>query len=174
MVANGTHSDRTGERRWHVAVPALVAATGWVMVAVLQDPWVVLTGLVLIHAGVMSMLAPFWSLPTSYLSGAAAAGGIALINSIGNLGGAVSPLLMGFFGGSPDPVARSVAVQGLVLPAGPFAVWPQASAALEIAAGDLPVDYTAAELLVAGALVFGAVLTLFARHDATLERQRTA
>jgi ACS family tartrate transporter-like MFS transporter len=91
MVAVGTHSDRTGERRWHVAGSAFTAAVGWVLVARLQEPWGVLAGLALAQAGMLSMLAPFWSLPTSFLSGAAAAGGIALINSVGNLGGFVSP-----------------------------------------------------------------------------------
>ena len=50
-----------------------------------------LLGLVLAQTGMLSMLAPFWALPTSFLSGAAAAGGIAFINSVGNLGGFVGP-----------------------------------------------------------------------------------
>jgi ACS family tartrate transporter-like MFS transporter len=95
MVAVGALSDYSGERRWHVAVSALVAAAGWLMVAALDDPWLVLTGLALAHTGALSMLAPFWSLPTSFLSGAAAAGGIALINSVGNLGGFVAPAVIG-------------------------------------------------------------------------------
>jgi ACS family tartrate transporter-like MFS transporter len=95
MVAVAMHSDRTGERRWHVAVPAFVAAVGWAMVATLQEPLLVLLGLMLAHAGMLSMLAPFWSLPTSFLSGAAAAAGIAFINSVGNLGGFVGPSVIG-------------------------------------------------------------------------------
>jgi ACS family tartrate transporter-like MFS transporter len=91
MVLVGLHSDRTGERRWHVAVPAFVAAAGWVLVAEVHQPHLVLLGLTLALVGMLSMLAPFWSLPTSFLSGAAAAGGIAFINSVGNLGGFVAP-----------------------------------------------------------------------------------
>jgi ACS family tartrate transporter-like MFS transporter len=90
MVLIGMHSDRTGERRWHVALSAFVAAVGWIMVTQLPAPYVLL-GLILAHAGMLSMLAPFWSLPTAFLSGAAAAGGIAMINSVGNLGGFVAP-----------------------------------------------------------------------------------
>jgi MFS transporter, ACS family, tartrate transporter len=91
MIVVGVHSDRSGERRWHVAGPAFVAALGWLMAARLELPWLVLLGLVLAHTGMLSMLAPFWALPTSFLSGAAAAGGIAFINSVGNLGGFVGP-----------------------------------------------------------------------------------
>jgi MFS family permease len=95
MVAVGHHSDVTGERRWHVAVPAFLAAVGWLLSAYLQSPWLALFALALAAAGMYSMLAPFWSLPTSFLSGAAAAGGIALINSVGNLGGFVAPNVIG-------------------------------------------------------------------------------
>jgi ACS family tartrate transporter-like MFS transporter len=95
MVAIALHSDHTGERRRHVAGPAFLAAVGWVMVATLPEPSLVLGGLVLAQMGMLSMLAPFWSLPTSFLSGQAAAGGIALINSVGNLGGFVAPNVLG-------------------------------------------------------------------------------
>jgi ACS family tartrate transporter-like MFS transporter len=95
MVLIGAHSDRTGERRWHVAVPAFVGATGWLVVALANSPGLALAGLALSQLGMMSMLAPFWSLPTSFLSGTAAAGGIAFINSVGNLGGFVGPNLIG-------------------------------------------------------------------------------
>ena len=91
MVLIGMHTDRTGERRWHVALPALLAVAGWVLVAQGQSPSLVLLGLTMAQVGMMSTLAPFWSLPTSFLSGAAAAGGIAFINSVGNLGGFVGP-----------------------------------------------------------------------------------
>jgi ACS family tartrate transporter-like MFS transporter len=95
MILVGAHSDRTGERRWHVAGPAFVSAVGWVLLGVAPGRELALLGLVLAQAGAMSMLAPFWALPTSFLSGAAAAGGIALINSIGNLGGFAGPNVIG-------------------------------------------------------------------------------
>lgn len=94
MVLSSVHSDRTGERRWHVAVPALVAAAGWGLSGYFQSPWLLLGSLSLAALGMYSTFAPFWSLPKSFLTGTAAAGGIALINSVGNLGGFVAPNLI--------------------------------------------------------------------------------
>jgi ACS family tartrate transporter-like MFS transporter len=94
MVLFGTHSDRTGERRRHVAAAALLGAAGWVTAALVRDPWLVLLGLTLAQMGIMSMLPTFWALPTALLSGTAAAGGIALINSVANLGGFLGPNLI--------------------------------------------------------------------------------
>jgi ACS family tartrate transporter-like MFS transporter len=94
MVLVGSHSDRTGERRWHVALAALTAAAGWTLAAQTESPWTALLGLALAQGGMLSTLAPFWSLPTSFLSGAAAAAGIAFINSLGNLGGFVGPIVI--------------------------------------------------------------------------------
>ncbi len=100
MVVNGVHSDRTGERRWHVALPAFLAAVGWVLAALTFTPWLdspllTLVALALVQSGIMSMLPTFWTLPTAFLRGVAAAGGIALINSVGNLGGFVGPNIVG-------------------------------------------------------------------------------
>ena len=95
MTLVGSHSDRTGERRWHVAGAAAVGALGWSVLACADSPWLGLLGLALAQMGMLSMLAPFWSLPTSFLSGAAAAGGIAFINAVGNLGGFVAPNVIG-------------------------------------------------------------------------------
>ncbi|MFM8273361.1 MAG: MFS transporter, partial [Gemmata sp.] len=87
MTLVGISSDRSGERRWHLAGSALAAAAGWSMVAWGPSPAVALTGLCVAQAGMMSMLPVFWTLPTAFLSGTAAAGGIALINSVANIGG---------------------------------------------------------------------------------------
>ena len=97
MVAFGVSSDRTGERRGHVAVAAFLGAVGWLVVGLAPSPWLILLGLAVAGLGMKSMLPTFWTLPTSFLSGAAAAGGIALINSVGNLGGLVAPNVMGQF-----------------------------------------------------------------------------
>jgi MFS family permease len=97
MVLNGMHSDRTGERRWHVALPAFLSAIGWIMCAFIDSPVWFMLSLALMQMGIMSMLPTFWSLPTAFLSGTAAAGGIALINSVGNLGGFVGPIILGKF-----------------------------------------------------------------------------
>jgi ACS family tartrate transporter-like MFS transporter len=87
MLINGAWSDRTHLHRRHVAGAALLSSVGWTLSAVSGSPVWGLVGLCLAMMGIMSMLPPFWSLPTSFLSGAAAAGGIALINSVGNIGG---------------------------------------------------------------------------------------
>jgi ACS family tartrate transporter-like MFS transporter len=95
MILNGTHSDRTGERRWHVAGPAFLSAAGWTLFATAPSPAASLFALALIQAGIMAMLPTFWTLPTAFLSGTAAAGGIAFINSVGNLGGFAGPNVIG-------------------------------------------------------------------------------
>jgi MFS family permease len=98
MTVLGTHSDRTGERRGHVALAAFLAAAGWTLSLLASDSWLFLGGLCIAQLGMMSMLPTFWALPTSFLSGAAAAGGIALINSVGNVGGLVGPPILGKYG----------------------------------------------------------------------------
>ncbi|MCX8037770.1 MAG: MFS transporter [Candidatus Sumerlaeia bacterium] len=96
MVLWGRHSDATGERRWHVTLPALLAATGFVAAAYLRSPALALAALSLGALGILGALGPFWAMPTAFLTGTAAAGGIALINSIGNLGGFTGPYVMGW------------------------------------------------------------------------------
>jgi ACS family tartrate transporter-like MFS transporter len=118
MVIVGAHSDRTGERRWHVAAMAWLAACGWVLVGTREEPALVLLGLTLAQMGMLSMLAPFWALPTSFLSGAAAAGGIALINSVGNLGGFVGPNVIGQVKEYTGSFADGLLVLAAVLAAG--------------------------------------------------------
>ncbi len=107
MVVVGAHSDRTQERRLHIAGAALVGAAGLGATAVVQSPVLGLIALSIAAMGVFSAIPVFWSLPTTFLTGTAAAGAIALINSLGNLGGFVGPFLIGYardltggFGGS--------------------------------------------------------------------------
>jgi MFS transporter, ACS family, tartrate transporter len=96
MVLLARHSDATGERRWHVAVAAFVGAVGLVLTGAAGSSTVVeMAALTLAALGIYSTLATFWSLPTAFLSGTAAAAGIALINSVGNLGGFVGPYVVG-------------------------------------------------------------------------------
>jgi ACS family tartrate transporter-like MFS transporter len=95
MVLVGRSSDRTGERRGHIAISAGIAACGFTCAALAQNPWLAMLGLIVALMGQKSTLGPFWALGTSYLSGTAAAGGIALINSVGNLGGYFGPTLVG-------------------------------------------------------------------------------
>jgi len=96
MYLVGRSSDRTGERRGHMAAGAIGATVGFVIAATAQDPFLVIAGLCLAFAGSKASLPPFWALSTQFLSGAAAAGGIALINSVGNLGGFFGPPLVGW------------------------------------------------------------------------------
>jgi len=96
-VLTSRNSDRTGERRWHIALPTL-AGTAALVVSTLvpQTPtWAVLM-LTIATVGIVTGLAQFWVLPPAFLGGAAAAAGIALINSIGNLAGFVSPFIVGW------------------------------------------------------------------------------
>ena len=95
MLVASHHSDRTGERRWHVAVAATASALGFALSAYFHNPYLALASLALAFAGIKSTLGPFWALVTAFLSGTAAAGGIALINSVGNLGGFVGPYVVG-------------------------------------------------------------------------------
>jgi ACS family tartrate transporter-like MFS transporter len=97
MVVIGAHSDRTGERQKHVAACALTAATGLVLAVTFREsvPLLVLS-FALSQLGQRSVMSVFWAIPPMILGGTAAAAGIALINSIGNLGGAVGPSIMGW------------------------------------------------------------------------------
>lgn len=92
----GRSSDRRQDRIWHVAIPCFVAAAGCILAAWSGASTVGLLGLGLAAIGIYVTIAPFWSLPPVFLSGTAAAGGIALINSVGNLGGFAGPYIMGF------------------------------------------------------------------------------
>jgi ACS family tartrate transporter-like MFS transporter len=100
MVLVGSHSDRTGERPLHIGAAAATAALGLVISASLGSTGVVVFGLSLASAGLLSMHGPFWLLPSTFLSGSAAAAGIALITSVANIGGFVGPYAMGLLKGS--------------------------------------------------------------------------
>ncbi len=96
MVWAGARSDRTGQRREHVAASLIVAALGLVGVVLVGAQVVpALIALCFVTAGVLSFLATFWSLPTSFLRQTAAAAGIAWINAVGNLGGHFGPDIIG-------------------------------------------------------------------------------
>lgn len=95
MVLWGRHSDHTGERPRHVAIAYAVGAAGLIATALMTDPVLTMVTLVIAAMGQSSTGPTFWSLPTAMLSGTAAAGGIALINALGNLGGFFGPYLFG-------------------------------------------------------------------------------
>lgn len=95
MVLWGRRSDRHRERRWHVALPSWWAAVGLALATLPMSPIISVIALTLAVSGRWSSMGPFWGLPTAFLSGTGAAGGLALINSVGNLGGALGPWVMG-------------------------------------------------------------------------------
>ncbi len=97
MILLAKNSDRTGERHWHTAGSALLGALGLVLSVLWADQHVLaMAALSLATVGIFSCLPVFWSLPTEFLAGAGAAAGIALINSVGNLAGFLSPYLVGW------------------------------------------------------------------------------
>jgi ACS family tartrate transporter-like MFS transporter len=96
MVLWARHSDRTGERKWHVVGACLLASLGLVLAGLSSTVVAVLAALTLVNIGISSSKPPLWSMPTMFLSGSAAAAGIATINSIGNLGGFVGPAMIGW------------------------------------------------------------------------------
>jgi ACS family tartrate transporter-like MFS transporter len=95
MLVWGRHSDATGERAWHVCLSAALGSAGFVASASRQEPVARLASLSLGAVGIYAALPVFWALSTATLSGRAAAGGIALINSFGNLSGYLAPYAVG-------------------------------------------------------------------------------
>ncbi len=96
MLLVSRHSDAHRERRWHITIPALAGTLGWIASAVFMHEAVLATiALTVATAAVLVTMTQFWVLPTAMLTGAAAASGIAVINSVGNLAGFVSPYLIG-------------------------------------------------------------------------------
>jgi len=121
MVLIGADSDRRAERRWHVALPAFAGALGLMLASQARAPALALAAFSLAAAGIFGAFGPFWAMPTAFLGGTAAAGGIALINSIGNLGGFVGSSLIGLvrdttqsFAGGLLALATSLLAAGLL------------------------------------------------------------
>ncbi len=96
MVIIGSYADKAGQRRKHVAVCAAIAAVGVTAVAASHGATMGMASLCLAAIGIFGSLGPFWSIPTRYLRGTAAAGGIAVINSTGALAGFVAPSAIGW------------------------------------------------------------------------------
>jgi MFS transporter, ACS family, tartrate transporter len=95
MLLNSHHSDRTGERAKHIAVPLLVMSVGLIGCALLRQPVLAIIALALVPLGHCASYGPFWSTPTQFLTGPAAAAGIALVTMIANIGGFAGPALIG-------------------------------------------------------------------------------
>ena len=115
MVVTSRHSDRTEERRWHVAVGAAVAGAAFVGTALVQGlaPSLVLLSIAML--GLASMFGPFWTLATSFVHGVGAAAGIALINSIGNVGGFVGPYGLGYLRDATGGFSAGLVAIGVIV-----------------------------------------------------------
>jgi nitrate/nitrite transporter NarK len=96
MVLLGRHSDRTMERKGHVAAALLMAAVGIGVAGLVSNSVLVMALLCFAQIGVSAVPPMFWPLPASFLTGASAAAGIAAINSLGNLSGFAGPYAMGY------------------------------------------------------------------------------
>ena len=120
MVLIGRHSDRTGERRWHIAIAAFAGAAAAVTSGFVHGHGLApsLAALSIAMLAQASMLGPFWALATSRLSGSGAAAGIALINSVGNLGGFIGPFMMGYVQSRTRSFAAGLMVIGAIFVAG--------------------------------------------------------
>jgi sugar phosphate permease len=123
MVAVGYSSDRMMERRWHVAICGLVAAVCFFLMS-LAETNVVATLVLLAVAsiGVFAILSLFWTIPNSILEGSAAAGGLALISSIGAFGGTVCPAFVGWLSVVSGTIYLPLAVIGVLLAIGMLAL----------------------------------------------------
>jgi ACS family tartrate transporter-like MFS transporter len=116
------HSDKTNERTWHIVTACVLVAFGVVLSANTLSPALALAGMACIIMGSWSAIAVFWTQPTTFLTGVAAAGAVALINSVGNLSGFVGPYLIGMirdrtgsFTGSLFGLAGSSLVAALLI-----------------------------------------------------------
>jgi ACS family tartrate transporter-like MFS transporter len=122
MVIVGLHSDHTRERRWHTALPAFIGAAALVVVAYSNSVGLSVAAISVALLCAFSSMGPFWAMPTAVLTGTAAAVGIALINSVGNLGGLAGPWVIGAikkatgtFQGGILVVAAGLAVAGAIV-----------------------------------------------------------
>jgi MFS transporter, ACS family, tartrate transporter len=118
MLLMGAHSDRSGERLLHVGASTAVAGLGFLGSAYLRSPVLSVLALSLAAAGLLGTEGPFWSLPSIFLTGSAAAGGIALVNSLGSLSGFLGPYLIGVLKGATGSFYSGLLLVALVQFAG--------------------------------------------------------
>ncbi len=109
------HGDRTRERVWHVAIPTIVGGIAIPIALYLSSPLAAMIAITICTMGICAALPTFWPLPTVFLSGAAAAAGIALINSIGNTAGFIGPYVTGWLRDLTGSQQAGMWVVGLVM-----------------------------------------------------------
>ena len=115
MILWSRHSDSTGERRWHAAIPPIIGGIGLAGAGLASSPILAFCLLVIATTGIYCFFGPFWTLPAVFLSEAAAAIGIAVINSIGNTGGFIGPSLVGFLTQATGSMQMGLIVMGIIL-----------------------------------------------------------
>jgi ACS family tartrate transporter-like MFS transporter len=113
MILVGRSSDRRMERRYHAAISLLVGGTGFLSLTSLHSPLFTIVLLSLLMVGYCSSLSPFWAMPSEFLTGFSAASGIAVINSVGNLGGFFGPSVVGFMGQKTGSLYGGLAFAGI-------------------------------------------------------------
>ena len=123
MILLGRSADRMRERRWHLIVPALLGAVGFVVAAGTGSTVVAIAALSVAAGGVLTCAPLFWSLPTAFLAGTGAAAGIALINSVGNLAGFASPYVIGALRDATGSTAAGMYALAVMLVVGSVCVF---------------------------------------------------
>jgi ACS family tartrate transporter-like MFS transporter len=135
MVLVSYSSDRRLERRYHAACTVAVAGIAMALLATTNNPFFTISLLSVVTMGIYSFFGPFWSLPPEFLTGAAAASGIALVNSFASFGGFVGPYAIGIIAQRTKSIAYGMAIMStalflaavlvVLLPAGGFTRPPQ-------------------------------------------------
>lgn len=123
MLVVGRSADRSRERRWHLSVPMLMGFGGLLIATVFSaNPLIAMLGLTIATMGALTGLPMFWPLPAAFLGSAAAAGGLALINSLGQIAGFVSPYLVGWLKDSTGSTHVALYILAAVLFCGAMVV----------------------------------------------------
>jgi ACS family tartrate transporter-like MFS transporter len=115
MTLWARHSDQTLERTWHVVIPCAGACLGFIWVGSAHTAMGVICALVVVNVGISAAKAPLWAMAGTFMSGAGAAAGIAMINSIGNLGGFIGPYMIGWIKGKTGSYTGGLYVVGATL-----------------------------------------------------------
>jgi MFS family permease len=122
MLYIGHSSSKSGEKRWHGAIGLFIGAIGLGVGVFIHNPWISFFFVILAAIGTYAPFGVWWSYPTTFLSGPAAAGAIGLINSCGNIGGFVGPYITGWikqttgsFVGAWVYLACSLVLSGLLI-----------------------------------------------------------
>jgi MFS transporter, ACS family, tartrate transporter len=115
MIAVSRSSDQRLERRYHAAIPLIVGGSAMVLLGTTSSLWLSLALWSVAAMGMYGYLGPFWSLPGKFLTGYGAASGIALVNSMANLGGFIGPYAIGATAGGAGGLSRALAIAGIPL-----------------------------------------------------------